>query len=192
MVGFQYLFNDSIRYLKKEIENDSFGTLSEFKVEHVFSPKRADVSCFWDVAPHALSLFQFFFEPTIIAEIKGHSQKIESGTQDDSVEATVRFDRGPLLSIHASWLGKEKVRRIGLIGEKKTALLDETKSVNKLSIIEHGHSVTLDIHLTEPLRNELEHFIHCVRSRQKPLTDIVFGSLITRWLETISHAITMS
>ena len=61
MVGFQYLYNDSINCLKKELEKGTFGKILSVKSEHELSPINPDVSIFWDAAPHPLSIFQYLF-----------------------------------------------------------------------------------------------------------------------------------
>lgn len=183
MVGFQYLFNDHIRYIKKEIENDALGSLQELRIEHILSPVREDGDCFQDVAPHALSIFQFLFRPTAIIQVSGEIKK-------GSVKVSVRFDRGPLLSLTASWAGETKARKMTLVGKQKTIVLDETKSADKLSVIDTGHITTPHIQSQEPLKNELEHFIECINTGNKPLTDVSFGYLITKWLTLISERVT--
>ena len=57
MVGFQYLFNENIRHIKREIESGTFGNILSVKSEHVLSPSRSDIDIFLDAAPHPLSVF---------------------------------------------------------------------------------------------------------------------------------------
>jgi len=74
MVGYEYLFNDHINYLKKEIENGSLGKILEVRHEHVLSPSRPDVDIFWDEAPHPLSIFLHFFNPQKLISAEGDIQ----------------------------------------------------------------------------------------------------------------------
>lgn len=183
MVGFQYLHNDHIRYMKKEWEQGSFGPLQEFRVEHFLSPEREDTDCFSDIAPHALSVFQHFFQPTELIRATGVLQR-------DAFHVAIRFDRGPLLSISAAWSGKEKVRTMTLVGEQGTAALDETKTTDRLAVERQGRLVYPPIIAREPLENQLKHFIRCVQNDEPPLADATFGYRITDWLIRISETIT--
>lgn len=190
MVGFQYLFNDNINYIKKEIEKSNFGKIISIKSEHVLSPLNPDVSIFWDAAPHPLSVFQHLFKPEKLLAAEG---KIEH----DSAYAKVKFENAPTLEIVASSFGPTKIRKLTIVGEKATAVLNETLEKNKLAFSKAGlkGSGTFDLQryltplLREPLRTEIKHFIHCVQTGSAPLTDITFGSQITEWLETISKKI---
>lgn len=183
MVGYQYLYNDSVQFLKKEIDKKKFGELSYMLADHFSSPRRQDVNSFWDAAPHALSIFQYLFRPTkIIRADMQHKNK-------DFFSATVKFNRGPLLCIRTAWTAPEKIRKITLAGTKQTAILDETLKKNKLTITNVRTSRTFHPQLkkTEPLKNELTHFIQCAKTKQKPRTNVDFGLNITEWLETISQ-----
>jgi len=183
MVGYQYLYNDYINYLKKEITSGSFGKILEMKSEHFISPSRPNVDIFWDAAPHPLSVFQYFFTPQKIVSAEG---KIEH----DSASVKVKFADAPKLQIIASCLGKVKTRKLTIVGDKATAILDETLEKNKLAITKNGQTTNPQINFRPPLRNELEHFIYCIQTGAAPLTNVDFGYRITEWLEEISVLLT--
>lgn len=180
MVGYQYLFNDYIRYLKKEIERGTFGKILSVKSEHVLSPSRPDVDIFWDAGPHPLSVFQCLFNPRKLISAE---RKIEH----DSASVTVRFENAPTLQILASCLGETKTRKLTVAGEKATAVLDEALEKNKLAITQNGKTSFPEGSEREALHNELEHFMRCLQTGARPLTDINFGCQITQWLEEISR-----
>ena len=182
MVGFQYLFNDNINYLKTELEKGTFGKIISTKSEHFLSPLRSDVSIFWDAAPHPLSVFQYLFNPKKLITAVG---KMEH----DSTDIKVEFENAPALEITESYFGQTKIRKLTIKGEMATAVLDETLQKNKLAILVNGKTTYPEIAVNEPLRTEIEHFIHCVQTGETPLTDINFGCQITEWLETISKKI---
>lgn len=182
MVGYQYLFNENIRYLKREIEKGSFGKILKVESTHIVSPSRPDVDIFWDAAPHPLSIFQYFFNPKALLGTEGKIAR-----DDASVEVT--FKDSPELSIITSCGGKTKTRKLTVIGKKATAVLDETLAKNKLAITRNGKTEYPEIGSSEPLRNELEHFIHCIQTSKTPLTNINFGCQITNWLETIEKTL---
>ncbi len=180
MVSYQYLYNDYINYLKKEIESGSFGKIIEVTSEHRVSPSRPDVDILWDAGPHPLSIFQYFFAPEKLISAKG---KIEH----DSASVKVKFENAPELHITASCFGNTKTRKLTLRGEKATAVLDETLEKDKLVITKNGKTTYPEINFSQPLRNELEHFIACIQTGATPLTNVDFGCRITEWLETISR-----
>lgn len=191
MIGFQYLSNNYIQYLKKEIEENAFGKITNIKFEHFQSNPREDVNVFWDVAPHPLSIFQFIFNPKKIIKISGEQKKLGGSTMANYAHAIIQFDCGPTLDITASWPGKEKIRKLTIRGEKATAILDETKIAEKLILISNkDEKVTIPkIIAEEPLKNKIKDFLECIQNKKNPLTDINFGYLNTRWLEEINQKI---
>jgi predicted dehydrogenase len=180
MVGYQYIFNENIRFLKTEIGKGTFGKIISVTHKHAVSPPRLDVDIFMDDAPHPLSVFQYLFNPLKLSSVEG---KIEN----DNASLNIRFENAPLLKFDASWFGQIKIREMTIVGEKATAILDETLDKNKLAILKNGKTSYPEIIIKEPLRSEIEHFVQCIQTGSKPLTDIDFGSQITEWLETISR-----
>lgn len=191
MVGFQYLSNNYVQYLKKEIENDIFGAITDIKFEHSQSNPREDVNVFWDVAPHPLSIFQFIFNPKKIIKVSGEQKKLGNSMRVSCARAIIQFDCGPMLDITASWPGKEKIRKLTIQGEKATAILDETKTAEKLILISNkdGKVTVPKIITEEPLKNKIKDFLKCIQNKKMPLTGINFGYLNTKWLEKINQQI---
>lgn len=183
MVGYQYLFNDNVSYIKKEIGTGSFGKILEVESEQELIPSRADIDVFWDAGPHPLSIFQYLFNPARLLFAKGKNEH-------NSASIHVTFENAPKLLIITSCLGVKKTRKLTVIGEKATAILDETLEKDKLAITKNGKTVRPKIHAGEPLKNELGHFLQCVQTGKKPLTDVDFGCKITGWLEEISKKLT--
>ncbi|MDO8482534.1 MAG: Gfo/Idh/MocA family oxidoreductase [bacterium] len=179
MVGYQYVFNDNVNYLKKEIEKGTFGKIISVTNEHAVSPPSQDIDIFWDVAPHSLSVLKYIFNP---GKVVGSEGKINH----DDASVKISFENSPQLEINALSFGDKKIRKLTFIGEKGTAVLDETLEKNKLSITVGGKTAQPEIDVVEPLQREIEHFIHCIQTAETPLTDVNFGSQITEWLETIS------
>ena len=181
IVGYQYLYNDYINYLKKEIGGGAFGKILEVKSEHLVSPPREDVDIFWDAAPHPLAIYQYFFSPEKLISAEG---KIEH----DSAAVKVKFENAPVLEIIASTSGDAKTRKLIVVGEKATAILDETLEKDKLTIIKNGRTANPQVKFKEPLRSEVKHFIQCIQTGKTPLTDVDFGGQITEWLSIISKS----
>lgn len=179
MVGYQYVFNDYIGFIKKEIEAGSFGKIIAVISKQVLIPQSADIDVFSDAAPHPLSIFQYLFNPSRLSSTEG---KIEP----DSATVTATFKNAPTLNIDTLSFGGKKVRMLKVVGEKATAVLDETLETDKLAIIKNGKTTYPKIKAAPSLQNELEHFLGCLKNHTTPLTNIDFGYRITEWLETIS------
>jgi UDP-2-acetamido-3-amino-2,3-dideoxy-glucuronate N-acetyltransferase len=86
--------------------------------------------------------------------------------------------------VFVSWLHPYKEQKLIVVGDRKMAVFDDLEPVNKLVV--YPHAINWDKHLpvpekgaaedvpieqTEPLANECERFLECVRTRRSPLTD---------------------
>jgi predicted dehydrogenase len=205
MVGYQYLFNDHIRALKRWLEtrgSDSGRIFFHMLAEHAVSPERSDVSVLWDAGPHALAIHAFLFGSERVEEVCGaHGSATPHGHVATTI-ASVRFDRGPMLTLSLSWRGVRKRRRITFVGEGAEAVFDESNPAGALLVdggtglgpraVEPSGGTTAEESSAtsrEPLRNELDHFFSCIRTGNRPLTDVAFGCEITHWLAEIEKMI---
>ena len=207
MVGHQYLYNDHIRYLKKEIEGGSLGSIYTVIADHVyFGPIRYDVGCFLDAGTHILSLIHYLFNPEKIAKVSGNSVKFNKKGCDDFTQVTVNFENSLIVNMRTSWFIPEKVRKFTIVGEKGIGVFDDLAEKEKLKFFyrpypqtttsgTHSHFLTELSKIQpvvpvvidhEPLRNELEHFIDCIRKRETPLTGIKDSYVIAEWIDTIT------
>jgi predicted dehydrogenase len=177
MIGFTYIYNDHINCLKKAIECGALGAVLSMRAEHRHKPERNDINSFWDAAPHPLSVFSYLFNPTNLVKVR-----LETSTRR-LTSATLQFDRGPILRIATESNSPKKIRKMVFDGELQTATLDETRKTKKLLFSRDGAP---RLAVDEPLRNELEHFIRCVRSKQQPITNLRFGARVTKWLEEVT------
>ncbi|MEK7623205.1 MAG: Gfo/Idh/MocA family oxidoreductase, partial [Patescibacteria group bacterium] len=119
MVGYQYIYHDAIRYLKTSFD---FGNVNYFFGEHLSSgPVRTDVGCFMDAGVHDLAIIEYLFAPGRIAGVKGAS----AGTSDDFTAVSVTFESGLFAHLVTSWIAPEKVRKVTIVGENGSAVLDD-------------------------------------------------------------------
>jgi len=115
----------------------------------------------------------------------------------------LRFPQNILAHVHLSWLDPCKVRRVTIVGSKKMVVCDDLADVEKIRIYDKGvdrpskdgqfselnlsyryGGVTIPyIPIREPLRNQCEHFIECIREGTRPLTDGNVGRKVVRVLE---------
>jgi predicted dehydrogenase len=107
------------------------------------------------------------------------------------------FDDGGRAMVHISWLDPNKVRRMTVVGSKKMVVYDDVsrdakivvydKGIDKVNIGESlgefesfgefqlrlraGDMYVPEIDFVEPLKVECAHFVDCIVSGKKPLTD---------------------
>lgn len=191
MVGHQFVYNDHIRYLRDSIESKALGKISHVVGEHLLFNIRNDIGCLWDAGTHQLSMLQYLFNPGKIKKATGSSVDMSGKGFDDFSSVTVKFRSGLLATIIVSWFGTEKTRNITVVGDKKVAFLDDTLPEKKLMLFSRDspEGVAPKIAAREPLRNEIEHFIHCIATGETPLTGIDKSYEITEWLDKITRSV---
>ncbi len=210
MVGHQYLFNDHIRELKKNLSANNFGEIKYFFSEHLYpGPIRAGIGCFWESASHEIAILDYLFDAPEIMEISVGAAGF-SGKTDDFVNARIKYANGMLASIIISWFAPEKVRRIILTGASGSASFDDCKAADKLifNFQKYPHDFSdgnaayfFDKNKSrkeistltpgEPLRNQLTHFIECIKSGSRPLTDFRHGMRVIKAMDGVQSKISL-
>ena len=160
-----------------------------------------DVSVVWDLAPHDLSILHYWLgEAAGSVPVTGRGC-IVTGVPDVAF-INLRFPSGIVAEIQVTWLSPVKLRRTIVVGSKKMLLYDDTESVEKVKIFDHGVDfqeptdfgefqltyrtgdiVSPKVQGAEPLFLEATHFVECVRTGETPETDGWAGLRVVASLE---------
>jgi len=212
MVGHTFLFNPAVRYIKKIINNGYLG-----QIRYIYSQRvnlgriRNDVDALWNLAPHDISIIQYWLNEKEPIEIDRVGMSYIQEGIDDVAFLTLKYSEKILANIHVSWLDPHKLRRITIIGSKKMVFYDDiakdkviilNKGIDKVAVL--GEEMDFDtssnfnfqyrsqgvekpkIDGEEPLKIEIEHFINCVRKIDKCLTDADHAGKVVKILERAS------
>ena len=211
MAGHTFLFNSVVNRIKQLIDTGYLGD-----IHYVYSRRlnlgivRPDVNVLWNLAPHDVSIIQYWLEsePEAIAAVGG--AYLQQGLED-VIFATLKYPGGKLANIHLSWLDPQKVRTITVVGSKKMAVFDDVSTDARLIIhdtgidvsrnptravgietfgefqVSHRHGDTIIPHVPypEPLAEELNHFFQCIRSGTEPLSGGGHPVSVVRTIERI-------
>src|SRR5437016_8379559 len=130
------------------------------------------------------------------------SSHITRGVEDVTM-MHLAFRKNRCAFIQNSWLDPKKVRQMTVIGSQRMIVYDDTEPLEKLKIYDarvevpphydtfaeftysyhYGDSYVPYIKQDEPLKLECQHFIDCIRSGAKPITDGRLGLEVVRILE---------
>lgn len=134
MVGYVYIYNTFIRFIKKKIDNNFLGKVKyiEFNRKN-YGPIREDVSSLWDLASHDMSIIKYFFGDKIIYKNKFMRNSITGKNTYDNYSLNFNIEKKNI-NINVSWLYPEKVRQILIIGSKKILMFDEMNIENPIKI----------------------------------------------------------
>lgn len=196
MVGHTFLFNEAVRYVKTLIDKGELGD-----IRYIYSQRlnlgriRTDVDAFWNLAPHDISIIQYWLDnPKPVSITRNGMDYVQKGI-DDVVFMNIVYPNNILAHIHVSWLDPQKIRKMVVVGSKKMVAYDDL-SENKIAIYDKGidlkaklgeqmdydNSGGIDFDLKsgdvllprikwqEPLKVEIEHFVDCIMNGTKCMT----------------------
>jgi len=202
MVGHTFVFSPPVRKVKEIIAAGELGEIYFITTQRVnLGLHQKDVSVVWDLAPHDLSILYYWLgEAPTSVNVTGRGCIVPS--IPDVAFVNLRFPSGVVAEVQVSWLSPVKLRRTIVVGSQKMLIYDDTENVEKVKVFDHGVDfkdptdfgefqlsyrtgdiVAPKVASTEPLWLEAEHFVHCVRSGEAPLTDGWAGLRVVASLE---------
>ncbi|HLQ62180.1 MAG TPA: Gfo/Idh/MocA family oxidoreductase [Candidatus Acidoferrales bacterium] len=203
MVGHTFLFNPAVRLIKQYIDDGLLGEVLYLYFHRTgLGPIRQDVNALWDLAPHDLSMLRYWLGAEPVDLVCRGEAYLKHATED-VVFLTLRYPNNVIASIHVSWLDPVKERRATVVGDKKMVVFDDVHATEKLRVYDKGANylpaggefaefvaavrdgdiLIPKVSSAEPLREQLMHFIDCVRHGRRPLTDGQDGLSAVRILE---------
>ncbi len=200
-VGHIERFNPAFRELIKVVKNEEVVVL-EARRHSPHSDRANDVSVVLDLMIHDLDLVIELAGASVVklAAVGGRSAK----GPIDYVNANIGFSNGVVASLTASKMSHRKIRSLsahcrGSLVE--TDFLNHTLHIHRRAhewySADHGELLyrndgfieEVSTTSIEPLYAELEHFLQCVRGREKPAVDGKQASRALKLADLIEHAV---
>lgn len=208
MVGHILLYHPAVKMLGGYIAEGVLGNIYYIYAARLnLGRVRKDENALWCFGPHDVSIILYLLGSMPDSVQASGECYLRQGVYD-VVFLSMHFPEGAMAHVHMSWLDPHKTRRLTVVGSRKMAVFDDVESMEKIRIYDKGvdytpayasypESLTLrigDIHIpkvdgTEPLRLECEHFLKCVTSRRKPLSDGESGVRVLRVLEAAQKSL---
>lgn len=208
MVGHTFVYSPPVRAVRKIIESGELGDIYFVTCSRVnLGLHQKDVSVVWDLAPHDLSILEYWLGEVPVS-VQAMGRECIKNDLPDVAFLNVRYASGIVAELQVSWLSPVKLRRTIVVGSKKMLMYDDTESVEKVKIYDQGVDYkdpatfgefqlsyrTGDIYAprvenTEPLCIEATHFIDCILTGAQPLTDGKAGRSVVAALEAAQHSL---
>jgi predicted dehydrogenase len=201
MAGHLLLYHPAVAKMKQLVDSAELGEpLYLYSQRLNLGRVRRDENALWSFGPHdvAIAVHLFGDEPEVVTA-KGEAY-LQPGIVD-VVFVTLRFPQRKMAHIHLSWLDPHKTRRTTVVGSRKMVVFDDMEPTDKIRIYDKGvdvrpHAVSYEDYLhvrfgdvliphvgaAEPLRLECQHFLECIRTGARPLSDGVQGLQVIRVL----------
>jgi UDP-2-acetamido-3-amino-2,3-dideoxy-glucuronate N-acetyltransferase len=202
MVGHILEYHPAILKLKEFVDQGELGELHYVYSNRVNLGKvRQEENILWSFAPHDISVILLLMGqlPEWASTSGQHYLQHEIA---DVTMTCLAFPGRPRAHIFVSWLHPFKEQKLVVIGSRKMAVFDDVIKDGKLKIFDKGiewkdgqpvirqtAESTLFFPEMEPLREELAHFVDCVRTRKAPRTDGANGLRVLRVLDACQRSI---
>jgi UDP-2-acetamido-3-amino-2,3-dideoxy-glucuronate N-acetyltransferase len=202
MVGHILEYHPAVRKLAELVSSGDLG-----EILYVYSNRlnlgkvRAEENILWSFAPHDIS---------VILRLLGALPDWASTTgqhylQHEVADVTMTclgFPGRTRAHIFVSWLHPIKEQKLVVIGSRKMAVFDDVAREGKLKLYDKGIEWQLGLPVVrqtaestlffpevEPLREEVSHFLDCIKTRSTPLTDGENGVRVLRVLDACQRSI---
>jgi predicted dehydrogenase len=214
MVGHTFIFNPAVRRMHDLVASGAIGrVLYCHAARTALGPIRKDVNALWDLASHDVSILLYLLEREPV-EVAAHGASYVGENNEDVVFLSLRFEGSILANVHVSWLDPYKVRKVTLIGDRRMVVFDDVSPDEKLrlfdksasyeapaaeargadygeykAIVRDGDILIPKVPATEPLKEQMRHFLDCCRDGVQPLTDALFARRVVAVLEAGSQSL---
>lgn len=165
-VGHLERFNPAVAALQNRLTLPLFFEIHRMSL---FSPRSLDVDVVLDLMIHDIDivLSMVGMEPSEIraAGIKILSEKV------DIANVRLAFPTGCIANLTASRVSTERIRKLRLFQPNQYVSLDYEKQSAAAFTVSEGQQIgfeTLPIEKSEPLKGEVEDFLHCAATRRAP------------------------
>jgi len=210
MVGHTFLYNAGIRKVKEYMQRADMGQIYYLYARRTnLGPIRQDVNALWDLAPHDVSIFNYLLDqrPRWVSAVGAH---VLQNCREDVGFISLGYANETIGNIHVSWAEPNKVRELVVVGSSKRIVFDDLNAVERVKIYEKGVTPTAreastygeyqfqirdgdifspSVAVSEPLKEQCNHFLECVTQGLRPLTDGQAGVAVVQVLQAIEQSV---
>lgn len=210
MVDHTFVYTGSVRKIRELVESGGLGEIYYYDSVRVnLGLFQHDVNVLWDLAVHDLAIMDYVlpFRPCAVSAT-GLSH-VPGGTENIAY-LTLFFEGSQIAHIHANWLAPVKLRQTLIGASRKMIVYDDLDQGEKIKVYDKG--ITLSNHQnpeklyqmlvgyrtgdmlapqidgTEALRREIDHFFHCIRQNEEPITGGIAGLRVVEILQAASQS----
>ena len=208
LVDHTFVYTGAVRKIVEMVRSGVLGDIHYYDSVRVnLGIFQSDVNVIWDLAVHDLAILDVVMgEHPVAVSAVGMSHV---PGQPENIAYLTLFYRGRRIAhLHVNWLAPVKVRRTLIGCRDKMIVYDDLEPSEKVKIYDRGATLSEDpesrynlyvsyrygdmlaprLDTAEGLRVEAIHFIECIRSGARPITDGASGLRIVRILEAAQES----
>jgi len=210
MVDHTFIYTGAVRKIRELIDAGEMGEIYYYDSVRVnLGLFQHDVNVLWDLAPHDFSIMTYLLdkEPVGVSAVGASPVRGNGWNLESLAYVTIRFSDETLAHFHVNWLSPVKVRRTLIGGSRKIVIYDHLDPDNQVKIFDKGVEILEEqqryqalvqyrvgdmrapkIDQSEALEVACQHFVHCVLTGERPLTDGRVGLRVVRLLEAAQRS----
>ena len=208
MVDHTFVYTAAVRKIRELTHTGEIGDIYYYDSVRInLGLFQHDVNVLWDLAVHDLSIIDFVLEQAPVA-VSATGLAHVTGEPENIGYMTMFFEGRLIAHVHVNWLAPVKVRRTLLGGSRRMIVFDDLETSEKIKVYDRGISVNPNsenvyqmlvgyragdmwapnVPPGEALREEAAHFLDCIETRQRPITDGEAGLRVIRLLEAATQS----
>jgi predicted dehydrogenase len=209
MVDHTFVYTGAVRKMHELATTGALGDIYYYDSVRVnLGLFQHDINVLWDLAVHDLSIMDYVLQTQPYAVSATGVSHVPEGLENIAY-LTLFFANNLIAHIHVNWLAPVKVRRTLIGGSQKMVVFDDLEPSEKVKVYDKGITINGNpesvyqrlvgyrtgdmwapqLDMTEALRTEGEHFIHCIRQGEQPITDGEAGLRVVKILEAATQSV---
>ncbi len=210
MVDHTFVYTGAVRKMAELLRRHTLGHLYYYDAVRVnLGLFQHDVNVLWDLAVHDLSIMDYIL-PLKPYRVSATGMSHIGGRPENIAYLTLFFEHNFIAHLHVNWLAPVKVRRTLIGGAQKMILFDDLDPSEKIKVYDKGVTLYANppetrydqligyrtgdmwapkLEGTEALQTELAHFIDCIQTGNRPITDGEAGLRVVKILEAATHSL---
>jgi len=209
MVDHTFVFTPAVRKIRELVEDGTIGDVHYYdSVRLNLGLFQSDVNVLWDLAVHDLAILGFIMgeQPE---SVSAQAARHVAGRPESMALVTLVYPSGAVAHINVNWLAPVKVRQTLIGGSRQMIIYNDLEPSEKIKVYDRGVHMIADqqqsaalrvgyrtgdmwspqLPATEALRLLVDHFIDCIATGSRPLTDGQVGHDIVELLELATLSI---
>lgn len=203
MVGHLLRYHPAFIQVAKQVHEGRIGSIRRIVSNRLnIGNIRSNETVLWDLAPHDLSMVMALVDssPTLIY---ARGSYLPESKIMEAASCQLQFRNGVEAIINLSWVNPVKEHKLIVIGDKGMIVFDDTQDWgNKVQIFDHvlhdqedyaeiipGKAHPVMVNVGEPLREECQHFLDCIKNHETPLTHAADAAQVIAIIEACHESI---
>lgn len=189
IIDYTFLYCGAVRKIKEIYNSNTLDVIKSIKSSRLGKGIiREDVSVFWDLSSHDLSITNYILNKTPIA-VKASMTSINEDITNEKAVMTVYYSGQIEAEFECSWFSSIKERKMTFYSKEKIIDYDDTLEQNKIEIIENSFTTHPSYNTQEALSLLVSDLYKSVQNNHSSLSDCNMGLDIIRVLEAAQYSL---